>query len=263
MESKGKEENAVHSAAQQGYEKEAQAYARGRPDYPAALSGWLAQSLGLAPGRRVADVGAGTGKFTALLAATGVDVVAVEPVQAMRAKIEALQLPGVHAVDGTAQALPLAPGSLDAVVCAQAFHWFASRETLDAFHRVLRRGGRMGLVWNVRDESVDWVAELTALITPYEGDAPRFYKGDWKKPFPHPGFSPLVETRLPHEHVGPPQQVIIDRFMSVSFIAALPDAERAHVHAQIDALIARHPALRGQATVCFPYTTLAYHCERI
>ena len=263
MESKDTEKNAVHAAAQQGYEKEAQAYARGRPDYPAPLSGWLAQSLGLAPGQQVADVGAGTGKFTALLAATGAAVVAVEPVAAMRAKIEALGLPGVRAMEGMAQALPLPHGSLDAVVCAQAFHWFASREALDAFHRVLRPGGRLGLVWNVRDESVDWVAELTTIVTPYEGDAPRFYKGDWKKPFPHPGFSPLVETRLPHEHVGPPGQVIIDRFMSVSFIAALPDAERAHVRAQIDALIATHPALRGQATVRFPYTTLAYHCARI
>src|SRR5690606_39572748 len=63
----------------------------------------------------------------------------------------------------SAQTLPLADGALDAVVCAQAFHWFAGREALDEFHRVLRPGGRLGLVWNVRDESVDWVAELTAI----------------------------------------------------------------------------------------------------
>ena len=85
--------NAVHKAAQQGFEKEAQAYARGRPDYPAALSAWLAQALGLGPGREVADVGAGTGKFTALLATTGATVVGVEPVDAMRAKIDACNCP--------------------------------------------------------------------------------------------------------------------------------------------------------------------------
>ena len=147
--------NAVHKAAQQGFEKEAQAYARGRPDYPAALSAWLAQALGLGPGREVADVGAGTGKFTALLATTGATVVGVEPVDAMRAKIDALQLPTVRAVGGTAQAIPLSAGTLDAVICAQAFHWFATREALDEFHRVLRPGGKLGLVWNVRDESVD------------------------------------------------------------------------------------------------------------
>ena len=84
--------NAVHKAAQQGFEKEAQAYARGRPDYPVALSAWLAQALGLGlgVGREVADVGAGTGKFTAMLATIGATVVGVEPVNAMRAKIEAL-----------------------------------------------------------------------------------------------------------------------------------------------------------------------------
>ena len=158
--------NAVHKAAQQGFEKEAQAYARGRPDYPAALSAWLAQALGLGPGREVADVGAGTGKFTALLATTGATVVGVEPVDAMRAKIDALQLPTLRAVAGTAQAIPLPSCTLDAVVCAQAFHWFATREALDEFHRVLRPGGKLGLVWNVRDESVDWVAELTTIITP-------------------------------------------------------------------------------------------------
>ena len=152
--------NAVHKAAQQGFEKEAQAYARGRPDYPAALSAWLAQALGLGPGREVADVGAGTGKFTALLATTGATVVGVEPVDAMRAKIDALQLPTVRAMAGTAQAIPLSAATLDAVVCAQAFHWFATRDALDEFHRVLRPGGKLGLVWNVRDESVDWVADV-------------------------------------------------------------------------------------------------------
>ena len=254
--------NAVHKAAQQGFEKEAQAYARGRPDYPVALSAWLAQALGLGPGREVADVGAGTGKFTALLATTGATVVGVEPVDAMRAKIDALQLPTVRAVAGTAQAIPLPSGKLDAAVCAQAFHWFATREALDEFHRVLRPGGKLGLVWNVRDESVDWVAELTRIVAPYEGDAPRFWKQTWREAFPHPAFGPAHETVFEHEHVGPPAQVIVDRFMSVSFIAALPADEQARVRAQIEALIASHPALRGREVLRFPYQTRAFWFAR-
>lgn len=256
------EYGALHPAAQQGFEKEAQAYARGRPDYPQALSDWLQSPVGAGPGRQVADVGAGTGKFTALLARTGAQVTAVEPVDAMRAQIAALQLDGVRALPGTAQALPFADGALDAVVCAQAFHWFASREALDEFHRVLRPGGRLALVWNVRDESVDWVAALTAIITPHEGDAPRFHKGDWRHAFPHPGFGPLLEERFAHAHAGPPQQVIVDRFMSVSFIAALPEVQRDAVRRDIETLVATHPALRGRDTVRFPYTTLAFHCVR-
>jgi len=251
----------VHVAAQQGFTKEAQAYARGRPGYPPALSGWLTGPLVLAAGRTVADVGAGTGKFTKLLLPTGANVVAVEPVDAMRAQIEA-GLPAVRALAGTAQSIPLPDAALDAVVCAQAFHWFASRETLDEFHRVLGPGGKLGLVWNVRDESVDWVAALTAIVTPYEGDAPRYYKGEWRRPFPHPGFSELVESRFEYQHVGPPQQVILDRFMSVSFIAALAPPDSAAVRERIEALIATHPALRGRETVSFPYHTLAFHCTR-
>jgi ubiquinone/menaquinone biosynthesis C-methylase UbiE len=135
----------VHVAAQQGFTSEAQAYARGRPEYPAALATWLQQGLQLGPGRTVADVGAGTGKFTKRLLATGADVVAVEPVDAMRAQIE-VAWPGVRALPGTAAHLPLEGESMDAVVCAQAFHWFASHEALDEFHRVLKPGGKLGLV---------------------------------------------------------------------------------------------------------------------
>ncbi|MGH8820134.1 MAG: methyltransferase domain-containing protein [Rhodoferax sp.] len=251
----------VHVAAQHGFTKEAQTYARGRPEYPPALASWLTGPMELAPGRTVADVGAGTGKFTKLLPPTGADVIAVEPVDAMRAQLET-GLPTVRALAGSAQSIPLPNASLDAVTCAQAFHWFATRKTLDEFHRVLKPGGKLGLVWNVRDESVDWVTELTTIVTPYEGDAPRFYTGDWRRPFPHPGFGKLVEHRFEHRHVGPPQQVIVDRFMSVSFIAALAPQDNAAVRERIEALIATHPALSGQHTVSFPYYTLAFHCTR-
>lgn len=252
----------VHAAAQEGYTKQADTYARGRPDYPAELTHWLKGTLGLGPGRRVADVGAGTGKFTPLLTATGADVVAVEPVDAMRGKI-AVKQPGVRTLAGTAQAIPLPDASLDVLVCAQAFHWFANREAMDEFARVLQPGGRLGLVWNVRDESVDWVADLTAIVTPYEGDAPRFYKGDWRHAFPHPAFGPLHEMRIDHFHEGSPEQVIVDRFLSVSFIASLPAEEQTVVRQRIEALIASHPALRGRETVRFPYQTQAFYCERL
>ena len=251
----------VHAAARQGFGLQAEAYRRGRPDYPPELQGWLRDALTLGPGRTVADMGAGTGKFSALLLATGADVIAIEPVDAMRERIA----PHAHlrAQAGTAQASGLAAASLDALVCAQSFHWFATCAALDEFARVLRPGARLGLVWNVRDESVDWVAALTRIITPYEGDAPRFYKGDWQRAFPHPAFGPLRETTFAHEHAGPPDQVIIDRVLSISFIAALPDAEKAKVRARLDELIATHPALRAQARVRFPYTTRAFVSARI
>ena len=252
----------VHPSAAQGFASAAEAYARGRPGYPAALSGWLAGALGLRAGATCVDLGAGTGKFTRMLLATGAEVLAVEPVAEMRGRLVA-DLPAVRALDGTAEALPLADRSADAVLCAQAFHWFANERALEEIHRVLKPGGRLGLVWNVRDESVDWVAGLTGLFTPYEGGSPRYRSGQWRLPFDGRLFSALEETVFPFEHVGSPEQVIVDRSLSVSFIAALPADERDRVEARLRALVDGHPDLRGRETVAFPYRTHAYWCTRM
>lgn len=252
----------VHSAAQSGFSNEAGAYVRGRPEYPAALLPWLAGELGVGPGKTVVDLGAGTGKFTKLLTRCGAELIAVEPVDAMRARLAA-GLPGVRALPGTAATMPLEAGSADALVCAQAFHWFATAAALAEIHRVLRPGGQLGLVWNVRDESVDWVAAITEIITPHEGDAPRFYKGDWRRPFESQHlFGELHLTSFGHVHVGSAQEVIIDRILSTSFIAALAAPDKARVRAQLQTLVDTHPALRGRATISFPYRTEAYRCVR-
>ena len=255
----------IHSAAQQGFSVEAQTYARGRPEYPAEIQPWLIGAAGIGPGKQVIDLGAGTGKFTKLLVASGATVAAVDPVDAMRAQLLRSQ-PDVTAFNGSAEAMPLPDASVDAVVCAQAFHWFATDAALAEIHRVLTPGGKLALIWNVRDESIDWVAAITAIITPYEGDAPRFYKGEWRKPFAAPvglRFTPLEQANFAYQHVGSAQEVILDRFMSVSFIAALPANDKAEVFAQLNGLIATHPALRDQETVSLPYKTEAYVCTRI
>jgi SAM-dependent methyltransferase len=254
--------NNVHPSAAGGYQSGAGIYARSRPDYPEALLAWLDRALGLGPGRTCLDLGAGTGKFTRLLVRTGAEVTAVEPVAAMRDQLRAA-LPGLRVLEGAAQALPLPAGSVDAVACGQSFHWFAGPEALAEIHRVLRPGGRLGLVWNVRDESVDWVADLTAILAPYEGNTPRFRTGLWRRAFEGAPFTALEEVSLPHPHVGPPADVIVGRTLSVSFIARLPEAERSRVAAQVQALIDRHPELRGRETVAFPYLTRAFSCVRM
>ena len=254
--------DALHPAAAQGFAREAATYARGRPEYPAAISAWLTKSLGIGPGSRVVDVGAGTGKFTRLLVAAGATVSAIEPVEAMRDEL-AHRLPDVTVLGGTAQALPLPDACVDAIVCAQAFHWFATVEALAEFRRVLKPGGRLGLVWNVRDESVDWVTEITRIISPLEGDAPRFHTGKWRQPFASGLFTPPALTALLHTHTGSVEEVILDRFMSVSFIAAAPEAARAQVHARLAHLAATHPALAGRSAIAFPYRTEAYCCEPV
>jgi len=249
--------SSVHAAAAIGFAAKAATYASGRPEYPDAIADWLKTALDLGPGKTVLDLGAGTGKFTRRLVASGAEVIAVEPVADMRAELEAA-LPGVLSLAGTADAIPLPDASFDAVTSAQAFHWFATPAALAEIGRVLKPGGALGLIWNVRDESVPWVAALTAIMTPYEGDAPRYHTGDWRRLFPAEGFGALQETVFPHGHSGPAETVIVDRVMSVSFIAALPEDEQARVRAAVRAVIAATPDLAEAAQVTFPYATSAF-----
>lgn len=252
----------VHTSAQQGFSTQAVTYAQGRPDYPRQLTGWLTDALHIDAQATVIDLGAGTGKFTRLLSSLAPTLIAVEPVAAMGEQLRKL-LPQVRLLNGTAESIPLESASADAVVCAQAFHWFSTEAALAEIHRVLKPDGHLGLVWNVRDESVDWVAAITEIITPYEGDTPRFHTGRWREAFTGEYFSAPQMTCFPYHHVGSPQEVIMDRFLSVSFIAALPAAEKATVTAQLQTLIETHPALKGRDTVAFPYQTQAYVCQRL
>ena len=140
---------AIHESASRGFQRGADAYERGRPSYPREALDWLCAQLDLRPGRTVLDVGAGTGKLTRELVATGATVLAVEPVAAMRDVLEQV-VPEAQAVDGTAEALPVKDGAVDAITVAQAFHWFDVPRTLAEFHRVLRPAGRFTLIWNRR-----------------------------------------------------------------------------------------------------------------
>jgi SAM-dependent methyltransferase len=252
----------IRKVAQLGYSLQAGTYARGRPSYPGELVSWLREALEIHPGSTVVDLGAGTGKFTQLLGSMDIDVVAVEPIEAMRSEFTR-NLPHIAILEGTAESIPLNSGAAQALVCAQAFHWFADETALAEIHRVLKPNGRLGLIWNVRDESVDWVAAITEIITPYEGDTPRFHTGDWKLPFTGRYFSEPELTCFPYTHSGGVNEVIMDRILSVSFIAALPPAEKAKVSAQLQKLIQTHPSLCGHETIEFPYQTQAYLCRRL
>lgn len=252
----------VHKAAQVGFSTQAGTYTQGRPDYPGELSHWLKHTLGIDAQSSVVDLGAGTGKFTRLLVPLTDHLTAVEPVKAMRLEFTK-GLPDTTIVHGTADSMPFADGIADVLLCAQAFHWFANEQALAEIHRVLKPEGRLGLVWNVRDESVDWVAEITRIITPYEGDTPRFHTGQWRRPFSGPYFAQPELTCFNYSHRGSPETVIMNRFLSVSFIAALPEAEKAEVTRQLRELIQTHPALRNRDTIDFPYQTQAYRCRRL
>ena len=252
----------IHHSAADGYAAMATSYARGRPDYPPQVNDWLREDLGLGKGKVALDLGAGTGKFLACLRNTEATIVAVEPVPAMLAQLVALHS-GVEAKQGSAERIPLADASVDVVVCAQSFHWFANINALSEIRRVLKSGGVLGLIWNVRDERVAWVAALRAFLDPHEGDAPRYHTQKWRKVFPATGFGPLSERHFPHGHTGSPEHVIVERVLSTSFIAALPPMERNRVGEEVRKLIANVPDLAGRTEVTMPYVTAAFSCQKV
>ncbi|MGN6817616.1 MAG: methyltransferase domain-containing protein [Sphingomonas sp.] len=252
----------VHRAAATGFADGADIYAASRPGYPAEVLDWLRDCLAIGPDSKVVEVGAGTGLFTRLLVDTGASVVATDPVPEMLAHL-ASTLPGAATAVATADALPLPDGSVDAVICATAFHWFATPQVVAEFRRVLRPGGALGLIWNVRDVGVPWVRRLSKITDRYQDDAPRQKSQAWRAVFPAPGFTPLHETVMRYDHAGTAEEVIVGRTLSTSFIAALPEDRRAVAVAEVRAMIADTPALAGRERVAFPYLTKAYDCRRI
>ncbi len=252
----------VHQVAQQGFGAGAQRYQRSRPSYPADAVAWLVDSLRIGPDATVLDVAAGTGIFTGLLAPRGARLIAVEPVEAMRRQFMA-SVPGVPVVSGVAEAMPFAGGTIDAITVAQAFHWFDANRAPRELNRVLRPGGRMGLVWNTRDHSVDWVEALWSIIDRYERDAPWGAQSEWRARVfvATPWFGELHEATFRHEQQLTPE-LVVERMLGVSHVAMLPPAEQQVVADEVRAMLASHPATRDQATVAIPYRVNTYWRER-
>jgi SAM-dependent methyltransferase len=251
----------LHEAAERGFGAAAEAYERSRPGYPSEAIDRLTQELELTRSCRAMDLGAGTGKLTRLLLSTGASLVAVEPVEAMRLAFASV-LPEVRLVGGVAEALPFTDETFDAVVCAQSFHWFDGDRALTEIHRVLKRKGRLGLLWNVRDESVPWVHELTEIIGPYERTAPREKTHEWRRAFSASDlFGRLNQLRFPHAQ-RLDVEGLVERFASVSFIASLPSEERGGVLGRIRSLAETHPDLAGQEEFDLPYVTELYWCAK-
>jgi SAM-dependent methyltransferase len=251
----------IHDQAATGFARAADAYERGRPSFPAAAVAHLADVLRLGPGIRLLELGAGTGKLTRDLAPTGVTLTALEPVAQMRAHLQAA-VPQATAIEGTAEAIPRPDGSADAVVVAQAFHWFDAPRALREIARVLVPGGRLGLIWNARDLREPWIASLDAVFDRHRGSAPRYASGAWRPAFSDAAaFTPLQERAFPHTHMVD-RAGVLDRVASVSFIAALPEAERREVLAEVGDLVDTGPG-SGGAPIAMRYRTDVYWCERL
>lgn len=241
----------VHDRRARSFDGVADAYRRARPTYTPAVVAWV---LEIAPGRRVVDLAAGTGKLTQVLVSEGTDVVAVEPLDRMRAALEET-VPGVRALAGTAEQIPLPDAAADAVFVAQAFHWFDAPRALDEIARVLVPGGAVGLLSNVRDDRVAWVAELTRALGG-AGDVLRGSRDLADEPSRHPRFAGVERREFPNPERFDRAR-LVEWARSTSSIATLAPAERDAALDRIGRLADEHPDLRGRQRFTMPYVTVA------
>ena len=260
---------ASHQDRASSFEKGAQIYALVRPEYPADAVTWLLPD-GAGPQTHVLDLAAGTGKLTRSLLARGLQVTAVEPSSAMRAELEHA-LPQATALPGTAEAIPLPDASVDAVVVGQAWHWFSPVPAAAEIARVLRPGGRLGIVWNVRDSSTDWVRAFTEII--HRGDTlgpsyqpPRLDvlagSGDQGAGGGAPRFGPLEHTTFRwHDSVTPAGLRALAA--SRSYLLTLDEDSRDALLDAVDHLTSTHPALRGKDVIDLPYDTQCWRADRL
>jgi SAM-dependent methyltransferase len=220
---------------------------------------------GIGPGRTVLDLAAGTGKLTRLLVPTGADVVAVEPVAAMRSTLTSL-CPTVEDLDGTAEAIPLGDASVDAVTVAQAFHWFEPGPALAEIARVLRPGGALALVWNTRDRAADWVRAFGDLLVDGDGERPydSYYDVDYAAVVAEHGGGAFTEVEQQSTFWAQPMdaELLVARAASVSVVAATPEPERSEILRRVRHLAETHPELAGRPVFAFPYTTNVFWCRR-
>lgn len=235
---------AEHAAS---FDRAAEVYERSRPEYPAEAVDWLVP----AGARTVLDLGAGTGKLTRALTARGLEVFAVDPSPRMLDQLRTA-VPGAVVSQGTAEDIPLADASVDAVLVAQAWHWVDQDVALPSVARVLRPGGTLGLIWNLRDERVPWVQRLTEAMHP--ANAEIFLRN------PDIGTGPFgpLETAEFAWAMEFTRDELIELLHSRSYFITAPAQEQRTLIANVNRLLDADPDVGGAERWRMPYRTLTF-----
>ncbi|MFY1674761.1 class I SAM-dependent methyltransferase [Plantactinospora sp. WMMB334] len=231
-------------------------YDRYRPSYPEPAVRW---AVGRPVPARVVDLGAGTGILTRVLLGLGYQVRPVEPDPGMRVRLDAVT-PGELALDGAAERVPLPDGSAEAVVAGQAYHWFDQPVAHAEGARLLRPGGTYAAIFNQRDESVPWVAALTAITVDLLGGRGARDDGPGVDGY-GPDFAPVERGEFRHALRLTPEELVGMISTRSYYLTAAPRRQR-RVDGAIRELTASHPELAGRENFDLPYRTLVFRARR-
>jgi len=241
-----------HRERARSFGEVAEAYQQARPTYPTHAVRWL---LDVAPGREVLDLAAGTGKLTRVIAEQGCSVTAVEPLDEMRAQLQHAY-PNVRAVAGSAEQIPLEDDSVDAVLVGQAFHWFDPERALPEIDRVLRPWGVLGLLWNIRDDSIGWVAELSSSLAVGRDVLSQVDGSDWVPVEEHPRFGEVERRDFPNPTPFDAAR-LVTWAASTSHFATMPPGERESTLQRVQEFALRHPGLGDDDHFTMPFVTVS------
>jgi SAM-dependent methyltransferase len=223
-------------------------YERGRAPYPDEAVRWLVEGAS-----KIVDLGAGTGKLTSAVSRYAKEVLALEPQHQMLLHLQRAA-PSALLACSVGESLPVRSGWADVVVVAQAFHWFDQQRAVPEIRRILSPGGRLGLIWNVRDESIDWVAELARIAGPENSLETRAQLDRL------PGFRPF-EHRTWRTTQVMDEATLLAHVRSRSNVAAMTERDRRRALNQIAELCNTHSALAGRVSFDLPYETHAFRAR--
>jgi ubiquinone/menaquinone biosynthesis C-methylase UbiE len=226
----------IHKVALNSFDTNANLYNAVRPSYPVEAVEAILNQVTTTKPCRILDLAAGSGIFTKLIfehkQSANVEIFAAEPVAGMR-EIFTQSLPHVPIVEGFSTALPYSDDFFDVVTVAQAFHWFADKESITEIHRVLKKktacgtAGKLALIWNLESADEEWVGKLRDLYEPYDSDVPQYRKGEWENVFRDQQlFEYPLSKQMFRQNMLVSQPEVWSRVLSKSYITALGEEEQ-------------------------------------
>jgi SAM-dependent methyltransferase len=251
-------------------------YERYRPGPPLAVVEWILPT----PVGRIVDLGAGTGALARLLVDRADEVVAVEPDDRMRSVLVA-EVPGVRAVSGRGESIPVPDGTVDAVVASSSWHWMDLVPTLHEVARVLVPGGVLGTMWSGPDPEGPFVTQARALLAERSGDGDEvgdgvesggpsmahLIMGDADRP--NPGLE--IPAGVPFDQ---PEQTVVrwdvalnaDELIGLlgtfSWIITMPEETRGRVISEARRLLGGLLGVEGDVTVDVAFRSEAWRTRR-